>query len=803
MAEDGQSRVASADEISVLNDVSDFDPMVDFASDMDMRLFNVLRNPDKTNTDKVQPLPRGQGKIIPSRKKLRGAARYGNETHGPVPAPVTSPAHDHDDDVVSVRRTPVGPHDPSRRTLQREAGPHEAPASSAARDQRADDGADAYWAAHQRPHDDQRQRDHHQQQQQQHPEDHRPQGASAFDYAVSGAADYGAYDGGYAAGGSDGPVEPYQFVSAADGNSGYTHCSDGAEHGAGHAYTDGALVAPGGAGSDPYDANNNNNNYVYADDPSGGTDAFSMAVQEAQHHGAYGDGDAVTADAGYGAGWHGDAAEQATQRAWLGVAEAAAFDGQAAPRGDAEPGYTDGRPTEADQHAWGRATPSSPRAPPSSVAQYQATPPPPSASHGASAGGGVWTDRRADERPEPEDPATIERQAKHAALLKLRLLEEQGVKLSRTFTMEDSHYDMEYEWDAYHHRRDHLESIQFVHEKIALVGLGVSLLNAAGGKFLKRKGGIVEPHVLKSKWEQTLEEHKGTIEALARKYYGPHAGSSAQSPEIRMASALAIGIGGAVAMSLCTGFFMGGDGGGGGGDDGGRDDRDRRRRRRDDRRPTLRRHRDAATSDTTGWRDAFGYGGSVPYPQPPSAQPSAPSDQEPFSRAPPAGGGGAPSPSHPAASAQPAQPTPWPYGDPSAYSPLPQQQPQQHYPQQYHPPSSSSTPQATPQMDPYGGAAPLHGTQPGAPSWSPQHQTYGPGSGGGGGRSQVAEPVARSSAGNGEQRVAHMGASMGAARPAPVAAAGAAAAARAHHQPPPAAATPTGRRAMGRVAKPR
>lgn len=257
-----------------------------------------------------------------------------------------------------------------------------------------------------------------------------------------------------------------------------------------------------------------------------------------------------------------------------------------------------------------------------------------------SGGGGIWTDRRIDERPEPEDPATIERQAKHAALLKLRVLEEQGVKLSRTFTMEDSHYDMEYEWDAYHHRRDHIESIQFVHEKIALVGLGVSLLNAAGGKFLKRKGGIIEPHVLKSKWEQTLDEHKGTIEALARKYYGPHAGSSAQSPEFRMASALAIGIGSAVAMSLCTGFFMGG----GDGDDGGRDDRDRRRRRRDDRRPTLRKHRDAATSDTTGWRDAFGYGGSVPYPQPPSSeQPSAPPDQEPFSRAPPAGGGVAPS----------------------------------------------------------------------------------------------------------------------------------------------------------------
>nr|UMO78873.1 hypothetical protein [Pandoravirus belohorizontensis] len=790
MAEDGQSRVASADEISVLNDVSDFDPMVDFASDMDMRLFNVLRNPDKTNTDKVQPLPRGQGKIIPSRKKSRGAARYGNETHGPVPAPVTSPAHDHGDDVVSVRRTPVGPHDPLRRTPQREAVPHEASAP----------GADAYRVGQQRPHDDQRQRDHHQQQQQQQPQDHRPRDASAFDYAVSSAGDYGAYDGGYAAaasGGSDGPVEPYQFVSAADGNSGYTHGVDGAEHGAGRAYTaDGALVGSGGAGGDPYDANNNSG-YAYADDPSGGTDAFSMAVQEAQYHGAYTDGDVVTTEAaGYGAGWHGDTAEQTAQRTWLGVAEAAAFDGQAASRGDAESGHTDGRPTEADQYAWGRTTPSSPRVS-SSAAQYQETPPPPpppSASH--SGNGGVWADRRLDERPEPEDPATIERQAKHAALLKLRMLEEQGVKLSRTFTMEDSHYDMEYEWDAYHHRRDHLESIQFVHEKIALVGLGVSLLNAAGGKFLKRKGGIIEPHVLKSKWEQTLDEHKGTIEALARKYYGPHAGSSAQSPEVRMASALAIGIGSAVAMSLCTGFFMGGGGDGGGGDDGARDDRDRRRRRRDDRRPTLRRHRDAATSDTTGWRDAFGYGGSVPYPQPPSAQPSAPSDQEPFSRAPPAGGGGAPSPSHPAASAPS---TPWPYGDSSAYT-LPQQQPQQHYPL----PPPSSTPQATPQMDPYAGAASMHGTQPGAPSWSPQHQAYGPASGGGGGgQAQVAEPTARSSAGNGEQRVAHMGASMGTARPAPVAAAGAAAAARAHHQQPPAAATPAGRRAMGRVAKPR
>ncbi|BCU03627.1 hypothetical protein [Pandoravirus japonicus] len=770
--------------------------MVDFASDMDMRLFNVLRNPDKTNTDKVQPLPRGQGKIIPSRKKSRGAARYGNETHGPVPAPVTSPAHGHGDDVVSVRRTPAGPHDPSRRTPQRGPGPYEAPASGAARDHRAD-GADAYRAAQQRPHDDHHHHQgDHQQQQQPHPQDHRAQDAGAFDYAVSGAGDYGAYDGGYAAaaGGSDGPVEPYQFVSAADGNSGYTHGEDGAEHG--------ALVAFGGAGGDPYDANNGNNNnntYAYADDPSGGTDAFSMAVQEAQHDGTYTDGDAVTADGGYAAGWHGDAAEQATQRTWLGVAEAAAFDGQAAPGGGAESGHTDGRPTEADQYAWGGAAPSSLRVP-SAAAQYQAAPPPPSASHGSGGDGGVWTDRRIDERPEPEDPATIERQAKHAALLKLRMLEEQGVKLSRTFTMEDSHYDMEYEWDAYHHRRDHIESIQFVHEKIALVGLGVSLLNAAGGKFLKRKGGIIEPHVLKSKWEQTLDEHKGTIEALARKYYGPHAGSSAQSPEFRMASALAIGIGSAVAMSLCTGFFMGGDGGGGGGDDGGRDDRDRRRRRRDDRRPTLRKHRDAATSDTTGWRDAFGYGGSVPYPQPPSSeQPSAPPDQEPFSRAPPAGGGVAPSPSHAPASAQS---TPWPYGDPPAY-PLAQQQqqPQPHYPQPHHQPPSP-TPQATPQMDPYAGAVSLHGAQPGAPSWSPQHQAYGPGSSGGV-QAQVAEPVARSSAGNGEQRVAHMGASMGTARPAPIAAAGAAAAARAHHQQPPVAAAPTGRRAMGRVAKPR
>ncbi|AJF98132.1 hypothetical protein TW95_gp1398 [Pandoravirus inopinatum] len=477
-----------------------------------------------------------------------------------------------------------------------------------------------------------------------------------------------------------------------------------------------------------------------------------MAVHEAQHYGTHA-GDVTTtttADAGYSAEWRGDAPDangqqqqQQQQRTWLDVAEAAAFDAHAVPHGDAGQDYGDNRAsdTAANQHTWSQTPASSSHAPPTTHYQGASTgeahsfaPAPATSTHAGAGSSGHRTDERY--AAEAEDPATIERQAKHAALLNLQLLVEKGVKLSRTFTMEDSHYDMEYEWDAYHHRVNHLESIRSVHENIDFAKGIVTLINAVGGRFLKRKGGIIPPGVLKSKWEKAVAEHNGTIEALARKYYGPHAGSSAQSPEIRIAKALAISIGGTAAMSLCgAGFLLGDDDGGGGGGDDDRDSRDRRRRRRDDRRPTLRKHRDAATSDATGWRDAFGHVGTVPYPQPPTPATGAP-DQEPFSRAPPVGGAYGP-PATPSAehashgggggaftphAAAPAQPTPWSYGDPST-------QPLAHHypPQQTAPPSTT---QPTPQMDPYAAAgAASPGTWSGAPSWSPQHQVYTPGQG--------------------------------------------------------------------------
>jgi hypothetical protein len=831
MAEGRPSHTASADEISLLgDDVSEFDPTTKPDDDIDARLFNLLSNPKKRNMDRVQPLPRNQGKPIRSRKTVCGAALHAGEKHGPVPKPISeaSPTTlQPSGDLLAVRRTPVAPLETATADAAWRASERGDYARHASSHERRHSHGEPSASARVPPGTLSQQQQQHQ--------------IGAFDYAVSGVPDHGERGSSYAddrrarhdAVDDDGTIDPRQFVTA-----GYDADRDVAidvGHEGAHAYREDMYRGDGSR--EPYglDQMVGHERAPYngsGDDPSSGADAFSMAVHQAQYDESA-DSDTARATEGGAvdsSAWMEPTYETSAQRTWLGVAEAAAFDAHAAEGGLVPLNNVDRR----GEHGAAVADNGSyPQSPVTTYAheygqqqQQQYVPRPPSPLRTSSAPHTEPFDRpRYPEEqrhaPEAEDPATIERHAKHAALLNLRLLEEQGIKLSRPFTMDDPLYDMEYEWDAYHHRRNHIEGIQSVHEKIAVAEMGVMILNGVGGRLFKRKGGLVPPAALKQKWDKALADHKGTIEAVARKYYGPHAGSSAQTPEMRLGIALAIGIGGAAAMSLGNAFVFGGgddDMGGGGSDRDSRSDDRHRRRRRDDRRSALRKHRDAATSssNTDGWRDALGGSGLTPYPQPPQAWPGPhpsyppgqeappPSHGEPFSRAPGSHHTGTtgqnghalgmaeattPHQAAPPAASLPPQ-TPWDFSNPQQQQPPHHQQ--QYYGQQHtqQPPSLAQTTPA--QMDPYQSADESRAAS--SPSAS-QTQQFDHAS-----TSGDAHVVgARTRPASADQRVAHMGALAGSGRP-PFAASAPAPSASQQVQP---SGTPAGRRVMGRVAKPR
>ncbi|AVK75881.1 hypothetical protein pneo_cds_274 [Pandoravirus neocaledonia] len=644
MADGRRSHTARPEEISYMDDdVSEFDPNVP-NNDMDARLFRLLSNPAKTDLSKRQPLPRDRslGLRIPSARFARGLDLHKGESHGPVPALVTSPVHDHADDIVGLRPASEDPHatnTPSRATP---------PAGGYAQAPNSDNGrASTHYDTH-------------------------AHGGGSIGDAGRGEPYIDTANSGNDTNSGGNTYDSNAFDRAVDGGS--APASQGADSGRDHAHQfvvgfDDAHTASGAYGDGGHYAGD----YPHHDE---GPDAFSLAVQEAQHHAAVehdsggmsGQANAWpmpfdgAPSAGAGAWGESDAAQHnapvannasGNDHAWFGAAEAAAMatgahDGEAqyqqqhqqqrqdaptdafssayppslstasmSPRGNSdqdagayhypgEPAY-DRRESYAPQSHPG---PSSPRGSSSSTFGQR---PEPSSSYGAGAAA--------------HDPYAEERKAKHAALLNLAQIEESGGVLSRKFTMDDPYDEIEYELDAYHHRRNHIQSIEMVHDKLNMVENVILLVNCMGGRLLKRREPIIAPTELKKAWRETIDKHKVVIENVARKRYGPHAGSSAQSPEIQLGTALAMGIGGPILMSLCMNYLMGGGGAGDSSASSASGDRSRgearQRRRRDDSRPALRRHRDAASG--SDWREGHNNNGAGAYPEPP---------QDPFSRVP-------------------------------------------------------------------------------------------------------------------------------------------------------------------------
>lgn len=710
MADGRRSHTARPEEISYMDEnVSEFDPN-EPNNDMDARLFRLLSNDKKTDLSKRQPLPRDRslGLRIPSARFLRGLDLHKGESHGPVPALVTSPVHDHADDIVGLRPA----HDDAHAGAASATPSRATPAVSGYAPPRSDhnDYSYAHRAAH-------------------------PSGGGGGEAHNGGTYDHNAFD------------------RAVDAGSAPTTTHDSGE-GRDHAYPfvvglDNPYAAPAA-----YDAGGGHGAGDYANQDEG-PDAFSLAVQEVQQHGAGHDDEAaaqartwslpldgsapVTANA-----WQEpETVEQpastaaANDHTWFGVAEAAAMaagphDGEAHHHQQQQEMPADTFSVYPPQYAATSSSSSSSSLPHNVSAQdgnaydyrdnahdqrdsypSQSSQPGPSSSSSSSA--------YSHHRPEApssygsggataHDPYAEERKAKHAALLNLSQIEESGGVLSRKFTMDDPYDEIEYELDAYHHRRNHIQSIEMVHDKLRMVETILMLVNGMGGRLFKRKGPIIAPDALKKAWQDTLDKHKVVIENVARKRYGPHAGSSAQSPEIQLGTALAMGISGPILMGLFMDHLMGGGGGNSAPSSSGDRARDgeRQRRRRDDKRPALRRHRDAASG--SDWRSSHNdhysnnnNNGGGNYPEPP---------QDPFSRVPSLH---TPHPQHVASWASPnALPAQQAHAhvDPTATATATAAQPNQYVQANWESPLPAGyAPQGapTPQMDPYAHAgSPWH-----------------------------------------------------------------------------------------------
>lgn len=639
MADGRRSHTARPEEISYMgDDVSEFDPNVP-NNDMDARLFRLLSNPLKTDLSRRQPLPRDRSLRIPSARFDRGLDRHKGESHGPVPALVTSPVHDHADDIVGLRPAPDDPQAGAPSSTPSRAAPY---VGDHAQGRGDSDRAYAHHATY-----------------------------SHGSEPSNGSSNNGDDDGNSAVTYSDNA-----FDRAVDAGSAVaTHDSGGQD---GHAPQfvvgfDDPYAVPGGYSDGGHGASD----YPNHDE---GPDAFSLAVQEAQQravehgNGATGQAhgwplpsDGSTSAGGGGGAWGGSdpaehasgAASNGSDHAWLGAAEAAAMaagphGGDVHHHGQQQQEYHQDAPADAfsayppTYAAPVSSSSSSPRGDPAQAGagayhyqdnapydQRESYPPRPHPDSSSSSTSSSTSSAYAH-RSEPSssygsgaaahDPYAEERKAKHAALLNLAQIEQSGGVLSRKFTMDDPYDEIEYELDAYHHRRNHIQSIEMVHDKLNMVETIIMLINGMGGRLFKRKGPIIPPDQLKKAWRETLDKHKVVIENVARKRYGPHAGSSAQSPEIQLGTALAMGISGPILMGLFMDHLMGGGGNSApGSDDDRARDGARQRRRRDDKRPALRRHRDAASG--SDWRDAHSghSNGAGSYPEPP---------QDPFSRVP-------------------------------------------------------------------------------------------------------------------------------------------------------------------------
>ncbi|AVK76941.1 hypothetical protein pmac_cds_253 [Pandoravirus macleodensis] len=697
MADGRRSHTARPEEISYMDDdVSEFDPNVP-NNDMDARLFRLLSNEKKTDLSKRQPLPRDRslGLRIPSARFPRGLDLHKGESHGPVPALVTSPVHDHADDIVGLRPAPDDTH-----ASASSATPSRATPTASGHAQGRNDSND-YSYAHQAAHVGGGEPPHN-----------------------GGAYDHNAFDRAVGAGNAP---------TARDSGDAHDHA---------HQYVVGF--------DDPYAAPaayDNGGGHGASDYPNQdeGPDAFSLAVQEAQQHSAPHDDGAAEqthawslpsdGSASVAANtWqesdaieHAGSAAAASDHTWFGVAEAAAMatgphDGDAHHHHQQQQQQevpVDGFSTYPPQYATASSSSSSSSSSHNGSAQdgnaynyqdnaydqresypSQSQPGPSSSSSSSSA----YSQHRSDASSSygagatAHDPYAEERKAKHAALLNLSQIEESGGVLSRKFTMDDPYDEIEYELDAYHHRRNHIQSIEMVHDKLKMVETVLLLVNGMGGRLFKRKGPIIPPDQLKKAWHETLDKHKVVIENVARKRYGPHAGSSAQSPEIQLGTALAMGISGPILMGLFMDHLMGGGGGGNSAPSSSGDrarDGERQRRRRDDKRPALRRHRDAASG--SDWRgshnDYNNNNGAGNYPEPP---------QDPFSRVPSLH---TPHPQHVASWASPGTLPPQQahmYADPAAAAAV--AQPNQYGQANWESPlPAGHAPQGapTPQMDPY------------------------------------------------------------------------------------------------------
>jgi len=163
---------------------------------------------------------------------------------------------------------------------------------------------------------------------------------------------------------------------------------------------------------------------------------------------------------------------------------------------------------------------------------------------------------RAPQPPTPEMLEEIEREKrlyKQTVLLSLQGLEKKGIKLTREFTMNDHVSEMEYEFDYQQYNRANAQNIQAVRDKINFARAAVLFGNRIVGSFFKKPDGLVPSKQLIEEYDDTIKKNDYLVEVLARKYYGPHAGSVASSPEIGLGIALITALGG----SLASKAFMG------------------------------------------------------------------------------------------------------------------------------------------------------------------------------------------------------------------------------------------------------